>query len=221
MGFSIGPISIGGSSAGKSNPFSDILGSLGSSLGAGAGAGILNNFFGSDPAKDALDMMDMLYPGTTPYERLSAGGGGAAQAGAQENIALKAMQSQKDMVQMQTKAQKEVAEINKSSAKDVAGINAGIIKPFPGTQINENSKSANWLVKQWKKETSALDRATGWSSFWNWLNATSKNVSQETKKWIKENKEKLRLSQESPKTPTSVGRPIGTFSTDYEWGSSF
>lgn len=104
-----------GGSAGKANPFSDILGSLGSGFGAGASSGLLDKIFGSDPAKDALNMMNTLYPGTTPYERLTAGGGGAANAGAVE-----------EQSKRQSRTAMTVAKIGANAQRDVAKIQAGV-----------------------------------------------------------------------------------------------
>ena len=110
----------GGNKAGNSNPFSSILGSVGSSLGAEAGSMLLDNAFGKDPAKEASNMMNTLYPGTTPYERLSNGGGGAASAGATESAAFKQMQTQKSVAETQARTQEKVARIQTKSNERIA-----------------------------------------------------------------------------------------------------
>lgn len=95
------------------------MGALGSGLGTALGGGIggiatglaTNAIFG-DATDQASEMQDKLYPGTTPFERLSNGGGGAAAAGASASQADKQMQTQMNIAKIGAKAQTDVAKIN-------------------------------------------------------------------------------------------------------------
>lgn len=120
----------------KYNPFASLMGTLGSGITSGFTGGFIDSIFGKDPAEEAKRMADMLYPGTTPFERLSAGGGGAAGAGSAESVSQKAMQANinlakrtSDLKAKEIRNQKSIADNNNLTALEVARINAGKVGP--------------------------------------------------------------------------------------------
>lgn len=73
------------------------LGSMISTIGSGLVGGLTgklsDSMFPTDPAAQAKDMMDELYPGTTGHERLF-GGANTASAGASESASQRALKQQ-------------------------------------------------------------------------------------------------------------------------------
>jgi len=111
-----------------SNPFKELMGTIGSGLTAGFTSNAASSLFGGD--NDAVDeaarMMDTLYPGTTPFERLSNGGGGAAGAGATESASSKAQKAQLNLANAQignerAKIQKDRENVSDTNKAMLAG----------------------------------------------------------------------------------------------------
>lgn len=116
------------------------MGGMGQGMGAGVSSGLGSmmgdKWFGAPQPEDSItlssQMMDSLYPGTTPFERLSRGGGGAPSAGAITNSADVQATNQREIASLS--AMTEIAKANMS--KDVAtrgqDLTSGLIEN-PGT----------------------------------------------------------------------------------------
>lgn len=144
------------------------------------------------PAEQAKDMADTLYSGTTPFERLSAGGGGAAGAGATGGAAQSASSIQKrkgDQVEKINKnnndTSKEVAKtnqqtsietakINAKSANNVASINAGRVGILgSGFNVRALDDVAKGAAENWRKTSESRKQSK----------STSVNGKDKTKWW--------------------------------------
>lgn len=183
------------------NPFSSLLGTLGSGMASGITSGFTDNLFGKDPAKEALKMADTLYPGTTPYERLTSGGGGAAGAGSAESVSQKGLQAQinqakrqADLKAQEIKNQKSIADNNNTTAKEVATIAANAKKdtsPVDETiegattigdfvaETHKQHRSWRTMKSQEKRYYSALVKAYGYqkaNAIWDKEHATGKFI---------------------------------------------
>lgn len=142
-----------------------ITSSIGSSLSGAIGGAIDDKWFGGgDPRtytpeemiKYSKDLQDTLYPGTTPFERLSAGGGGAAQGGitagqasGQQNIEQQKMSLQKEIASQQ--AMTEIYKANRQAGAMERGqdITSGIIEsPLIAQQIENMSDQERLLEAQ-------------------------------------------------------------------------
>lgn len=105
-----------GQNASADDPFSSIMGTLGSGMLSGATSAMTSNAFGTDAASQSKDVADKLYPGISPWERLHAGGGGVTSAGGAESIAQKALTGQLNTAKRHTDMLREnVRETNKSN----------------------------------------------------------------------------------------------------------
>ena len=107
-------------------------------------------------------MADTLYPGTTPFERLSAGGGGAAGAGSAERVSSKALTAQinqakrtADMKQQEIGNQKTIADNNNKTAIEVANINANAGSKGFFNDAREGSGSMAEYINESRKATDA------------------------------------------------------------------
>lgn len=131
--------------------FKEIAGAVGSTVGSSVISGITGGLFDkkTDAVGEASDMMNALYPGTTPYERLSAGGGGAAGAGSNEANSLRQQQTQKEIANIGANTARQVAETNKESAGNVANINAGNVSALGFRGNTKNEDLTNPFKKTW------------------------------------------------------------------------
>jgi len=172
--------------------------------GAIAGATLttgLNQMITPSAGDNAKDIADQIYPGTTPFERLSAGGGGAAGAGATESASSKAMTAQINAAtqanltkQKEIKNTKTIADNNNKTAKEVAQIQAGaktdtsVVDDAIGgaastaEYINEERKATDArraMTKQQKRYYDALEKSYGKEKakeIWSKENATGKFI---------------------------------------------
>lgn len=105
------------------NPFMAAIGSgITSGISAGVGGGISSLFnSGSDDSmslESAQHVMDTLYPGTTPWERLGSPGAGAAiTASANQENVDKQIEAQKQVASTQAAAQIATASIKANTEK--------------------------------------------------------------------------------------------------------
>lgn len=136
-------------------------------IGAGIGAGIASSVVGGllekDPVDEAKRMADTLYPNTTAYERLGAGGGGVAGAGAtigQSEQQKTSAQTHETMAaitpiaqsEIQAETAKEVAREKNKTDIEIAELKEGRVGP-----VNPHSKEfkdvgdsiGNWLGNKW------------------------------------------------------------------------
>jgi len=204
----------------------EIAGSIGSGLGASVGGalggGVINAMLGKpDPADEAKDMMDTLYPGTTPYERLSAGGGGAPGASGQGDAARIAQRTAMNVANINANASRDVARIQTGQQEKgrkslygedgnrvtEANINKTIAETMKvdeetATKIYENVSNrlrSGVAVQQIAKEISI-------DSKWGQIDAST------TAKLVRQVQQQMKGTQiplrKPSKTPTTVGRPI-------------
>lgn len=112
--------------SGDMNQFFDMIKQ---GLGAGISTTIaqsVNDALRGSPGDRAAKYMNQLYPGTSSYERLKAGGGGAPSMGNSDVESRRQAALQTKLTKMQTDTQKEVAQTQQQTALGVAEINAGV-----------------------------------------------------------------------------------------------
>jgi hypothetical protein len=143
-------------------------------------------------ANQMKERMDIMYPGTTPWERLGSQGGGVPQSSATQHAA----KMQAKVQQQAHKNQLQITKLNNDTQRDVAEINA-TAKRDTSVFGKVSQGEDDYLDFQKEKEVTAKDYIDNFNK-----GDHGKNVFN-LFKWIMDN-----YSPPKPKEPTSIPSKI-------------
>lgn len=130
-----------------SDVISGIAGTAGSAVVGGLAGQAMDKWFGKDPVDESERMMDRLFPGTTPFERLSGGAASVSNSGVSSENSKRQQIQQQSAAQMQASTAKYVADKNAETERYKADMEYGKTDSPWMTKKSENMDAETALQK--------------------------------------------------------------------------